>query len=246
MTFAIPRRRCARHGPVVLVLGLALALAACGSPDDDADPVAVADTASSATPAATSPSPIASPIPTVAPSPPPSPTPSPASPTPSPTPSPTRSPLPAKDLPTGVVPVRIEIPSIDLDADVGDLAIGPGDPEVPEAWEDAGWYTTTRNPGEFGPAVIAGHIDSKAGPAVFHRLDELTEGDEVIVHGQDGESRTFTVRDSGQYPKTSLPDEVFGFGQARPELRLITCGGSFDSTAGHYVDNLVVYAASPP
>ncbi|MBY5164175.1 sortase domain-bontaining protein, partial [Salsipaludibacter albus] len=90
---------------------------------------------------------------------------------------------------------------------------------------------------------IAGHIDSKAGPAVFYRLDELDEGDEVIVHGADGETRTFTVRDAGQYPKTDLPDEVFGFGEARPELRLITCGGSFDSAAGHYVDNLVVYAA---
>lgn len=139
--------------------------------------------------------------------------------------------------------MRLEIPSIGVDANLVDLSLGNGDPEVPDAWEDAGWYETTRNPGEIGPAVIAGHIDSKAGPAVFFRLRELAPGDEIIVHGVDGDTATFMVEDSGQYPKTSLPSEVFGFGQPRPELRLITCGGSFDSSVGHYVDNLVVYAA---
>ncbi len=151
------------------------------------------------------------------------------------------------DLPTGIEqPVSLEIPSIGVDAALVGLSLGDGDPEVPTRWEDAGWYETTRNPGEIGPAVIAGHIDSKAGPAVFFRLRELGSGDEVIVHGTDGQSRTFIVEDSGQYPKTALPDEVFGFGQARPELRLITCGGSFDSEVGHYVDNLVVYAHANP
>lgn len=151
------------------------------------------------------------------------------------------------ELPTGIVePVRLEIPSIGVDAAMVGLSLGTGDPEVPSRWQDAGWYETTRNPGEIGPAVIAGHIDSKAGPAVFFRLRELANGDEVIVHGADGQSRTFVVEDSGQYPKTDLPDEVFGFGQARPELRLITCGGSFDSEVGHYVDNLVVYAHASP
>ncbi len=170
-----------------------------------------------------------------------------ATPTPTPTPEATPTPRPLKtpDLPTGITdPVRLEIPSIGVDADIVDLSLGNGDPEVPDAWEDAGWYETTRNPGEIGPAVIAGHIDSKSGPAVFFRLDELEPGDEVIVHGDDGTTASFLVTGSGQYPKTELPEEVFGFGEPEPELRLITCGGSFDSAAGHYVDNLVVYTTA--
>lgn len=144
--------------------------------------------------------------------------------------------------PTGLEPSRIEIPSIGVDAEVVELSLAGGDPEVPSNFADAGWYTSTRNPGETGPAVIAGHIDSRSGPGVFLRLDELEEGDEILIFSADGESRTFIVVGSGQYPKTDLPREVFGFGDPVPELRLITCGGSFDSSAGHYRDNFVVYA----
>lgn len=232
---------------VALLATLALLGSACGSSTEAGDDV-VAQPTTAPTTTAASPSPTTAPSPsptaTSSPSTTPPPTPSPApTETATPTPSPTPAPVNTPTYLDGVTPVRIEIPAIGVDADVVDLAIGPGDPEVPEAWEDAGWYTTTRDPGEIGPAVIAGHIDSKSGPAVFFRLDELDNGDEIIVHGPEGDSRTFTVRDSGQYPKEDLPDEVFGFGQRRPELRLITCGGTFDPDAGHYQDNFVVYAA---
>lgn len=221
-----------------LVTALALVGAACGSPSSDDQGVEAA--ASPSPTAATSPTPSASPTQT--------PTPSPAAtasptPEPTPTPSPPPKPLPTPTYLTGVEPVRVEIPAIGVDAKVVDLAIGPGDPEVPEEWDDAGWYDDTRRPGEIGPSVIAGHIDSKSGPAVFYRLDELVVGDEIIVSGEDGDSRTFVVQDSGQYPKENLPDEVFGYGERVPELRVITCGGTFDRSVGHYQDNFVVYAA---
>ncbi len=227
-----------------LVTALALVGAACGSPSSDDQGVEAAASPSptavaSPTPA---PTPSASPTPTATPSPSPSATASPTS-EPTPTASPTPKPLSTPTYYDGVEPVRIEIPAIGVDATVVDLAIGPGDPEVPERWEDAGWYTNTRNPGEIGPSVLAGHIDSKSGPAVFYRLDELVVGDEIIVSGEDGESRTFVVQDSGQYPKENLPDEVFGYGERVPELRVITCGGTFDRSVGHYQDNFVVYAA---
>lgn len=229
-----------------LVTALALVGAACGSPSSDDQG---AEAAASPSPTAVaSPTPAPTPAPTPSASPTPTPTPSPtatASPTPepAPTPLPTPKPLPTPTYLTGVDPVRVEIPAIGVDAKVVDLAIGPGDPEVPEEWDDTGWYDDTRRPGEIGPSVIAGHIDSKSGPAVFYRLDELTAGDEIIVSGEDGDSRTFIVQDSGQYPKENLPDEVFGYGERVPELRVITCGGSFDRSVGHYEDNLVVYAA---
>jgi hypothetical protein len=149
------------------------------------------------------------------------------------------------DVPDGIEPTLIRIPAIGVAADVVDLDLNRRpDPEVPADFDDVGWYTATREPGEIGPAVLAGHIDSKDGPAVFHRLRELEPGDRIVLLDADGDRRVFTVDRAGQYPKTELPQEVFGFGDPRPELRLITCGGAFDTATGHYVDNYVVYASS--
>ena len=145
--------------------------------------------------------------------------------------------------PTGIEPARLAIPALDLDADVIGLTLSGPEPEVPSDFAQTGWYHQTREPGEIGPAVIAGHIDSVDGPAVFARLDELVAGDEILVEADGGERRRFVVTGSGQYPKGDLPAEVFGFGEPEPELRLITCGGTFDRASGHYRDNYVVYAA---
>lgn len=146
-------------------------------------------------------------------------------------------------LPVGIQPARILIPRIGVDAVTVDLDLRGPEPEVPRDFAQVGWYYQTRQPGEIGPAVMAGHIDSARGPAVFHRLDELVVGDQVIVEDGAGTRRTFSVTGSGQYPKEALPDEVFGFAQPVPQLRLITCGGAFDRTSGHYRDNYVVYAS---
>lgn len=148
----------------------------------------------------------------------------------------------AAALPTGIVPERIRIPVLGVDAPTVDLGYESATAiEVPDRAADAGWFTPSRLPGEIGPSVIAGHVDLDGGPAVFHRLRELEAGDEVFVTGVDGDSRTFEVTGQGQYPKDELPPEVFGFGDAVPELRLITCGGVFDAQEGHYRDNVVVY-----
>lgn len=147
-----------------------------------------------------------------------------------------------RDYPEGIVPVRVEIPAIGVDAGITDLSLAGSEPEVPQDFSQVGWYVQTREPGEIGPAVLAGHVDSRNGPAVFFELDSLQPGDEIVVTGEEGRRR-FLVDDVGQYPKDQLPDEVFGFGDAQPQLRLITCGGSFDESSGHYRDNVVVYAS---
>lgn len=148
----------------------------------------------------------------------------------------------AEDLEPGITPERIIIPTIGVDAPVGGLSLAGPAPEVPTNFDDAGWYTQTVRPGDLGPAVIAGHIDSKTGPAVFFKLDQLAQGDLIQIQGDQGDDRSFEVIDSGQYLKEQLPDEVFAFGQREPELRLITCGGVFDRESGHYQDNYVIYA----
>lgn len=148
----------------------------------------------------------------------------------------------ARALPTGLLPVGLWIPAIDLRADIVDITLAGPEPEVPSDFDQVGWYRQTRYPGEIGPAIFAGHIDSTTGPAVFSRLDELVPGDRIVVNGYYLDERTFEVTATGQYPKDELPDEVFGFGEPVPELRLITCGGTFDRRTNHYVDNYVVYA----
>ncbi len=107
----------------------------------------------------------------------------------------------------------------------------------------AGWYSPGASPGEAGNAVIVGHVDSaQLGPAVFFNLGALVAGDTIVVTRQDGRAATFTVREVGSYPKTAFPAaQVYG-PSAVPALRVVTCGGVFDRTAGSYLNNIVVYA----
>jgi Sortase domain len=147
--------------------------------------------------------------------------------------------------PTGRVadPVRVEIPSIGVSAPIIRLGLNSDRTlEVPEDYGDAGWWSGGPRPGEAGPAVIVGHVDSYTGPAVFYRLRELGPGDEVAVVRRDGSRVRFTVQGSEQYPKDEFPTaRVYGRTDG-PTLRLVTCGGAFDSSTGHYVDNAIVYA----
>lgn len=184
----------------------------------------------------------------------PTPTPSPTS-NPAPTPSPDVSPSEALDitttpgggagLPTGIVPTRVRIPAIGVDATCVEVNLRADEVEVPD-FGFAGWWVQTRRPGEIGPAVIGAHVDSRSGPDVFFRLRDLRTGDEITVADESGATRTFVVdQDPIQVKKDQRPPEVFGFGEPRPELRLITCGGDFNPNTGHYVDNIVVFAHDP-
>jgi sortase (surface protein transpeptidase) len=140
-------------------------------------------------------------------------------------------------------PVRIEIPAIGVSAAVIRLGLNrDGSMQVPADFGLTGWFTGSPAPGETGPAVIAGHIDSRSGPAVFYRLRELRPGDGVAVTRADGTTVHFAVDSVAQYPKRAFPTEAV-FGPApEPLLRLITCGGTFDRFRKSYRDNIVVTA----
>ncbi|GAA2239738.1 hypothetical protein GCM10010413_46750 [Promicromonospora sukumoe] len=140
-------------------------------------------------------------------------------------------------------PVRISIPSIDVDAGFENLGIGQdGRLEAPVDYDLAGWYADGVEPGDVGPAIVAGHVDSRTAPAVFVRLDELDPGAEVLVEMSDGEVLTFETTRSTQSAKSAFPTADVYSNVPAPELRLVTCAGDFDSGSGHYVDNLVVFA----
>jgi sortase (surface protein transpeptidase) len=140
-------------------------------------------------------------------------------------------------------PTRLRIPEIGVDTKLVALDLrADRTMEVPRDFALAGWYRRAPTPGERGPAVIAGHFDSRRGPAVFYRLRELRPGDPVTVHRADGTTVDFRVEQVGRYPKDAFPTaRVYG-NLDHAGLRLITCGGTFDRSSGHYRDNVVVYA----
>jgi sortase (surface protein transpeptidase) len=139
-------------------------------------------------------------------------------------------------------PVSIRIPVIGVDARVVPVGLGPGRTMKVPAVDLAGWYEPGPRPGEAGPAVIVGHVDSRRGPAVFFRLGRLHRGDRIVVGRAKGPARSFVVEWVERQPKQALPTERIWNDTRQPVLRLITCGGSFDRATGHYRDNVIVYA----
>jgi sortase (surface protein transpeptidase) len=139
--------------------------------------------------------------------------------------------------------VEISIPAIGVRSSLAGLGIDDAGALVPPTdFAQAGWFTAGPLPGDVGPAVIAGHVDSRTGPAVFFRLEELAVDDTVLVTRSDGRDVEFRVTRVAQYPKDDFAtDEVYG-PTTGPELRLITCGGTFDRSRRSYEDNVVVYA----
>jgi hypothetical protein len=142
-------------------------------------------------------------------------------------------------------PVALRIPSIKVSTKrLVDLRLDDkGELEAPKDFQRAGWYAAGPTPGEFGPSVIAAHVDSHLGPAVFYRLGALKKGAKVMVDRKDGSTATFVVDRVERYPKAQFPtSEVYADTGGRAELRLITCGGDVDQRSGHYLDNVVAYA----
>jgi sortase (surface protein transpeptidase) len=140
-------------------------------------------------------------------------------------------------------PVRLTVPSIGIDTSLQQLALlANGTLQPPSSWNVAGWYAAGVKPGEVGPAVIAGHIDSTSGPAVFYRLDRLAIGAQAQVVEQNGTTLTFVVDDVQSFPKDSFPTQAVYGPTPYPELRLITCTGDFDYKTHNYLSNLVVTA----
>jgi hypothetical protein len=139
--------------------------------------------------------------------------------------------------------VSIRIEAIGASAPVDPLGLNAdGTLEVPTDFQRAGYYTGRPPPGTPGPAIIAAHVDSKTGPAVFYRLRDLKPGDEVVVTRADGSEVAFAVDRVEQHPKDAFPTEAVYGATPGATLRLVTCGGSFDRRSRHYRDNLIAFA----
>jgi hypothetical protein len=143
-------------------------------------------------------------------------------------------------------PVRVSVPSVGISAPLIPLSLhDDGSLEVPplHRTDEAGWFQNGPTPGERGPAVIAGHVDSTSDKGVFYRLGEMLPGQLIKVTRRDGTAPVFRVYRIETVAKDDFPDHAVYGPVAHAALRLITCGGSFDSATGHYTDNLIVYAS---
>ncbi|MGH9073538.1 MAG: class F sortase [Acidimicrobiales bacterium] len=145
-------------------------------------------------------------------------------------------------------PVSIDIPAIDVQSKLQYLGLNAnGTIQVPQPgplYNEAAWYEYSPTPGQVGPSVIEGHIDSAAeGPSVFFHLGALKPGEDVDVTLADRTVAVFRITGVREYPKASFPRFTVYGNTDYAALRLLTCGGQFDSTTHHYLSNIVVFAS---
>lgn len=143
-------------------------------------------------------------------------------------------------------PVRVRIPAIGVNTVVNPIGLAPdGTLAVPQPGphlDQAAWFRNSPTPGQPGPSIIEGHVDSSAGPSVFFRLGAIKPGDTVVVNRKDGSVVTFRVNAVRDFLKSNFPTNlVYGSQLGEPTLRLITCS-DFDTAIHHHVGNEVVFA----
>ncbi len=143
----------------------------------------------------------------------------------------------------GIEPVKVNVPAIGVDAKVEKVGLlDNGEMGVPDSTERVGWFEPGTKAGNVGNSVLAGHVDSYEGPAVFFDLKDLKKGDEIKVTNADGKELTFVVRKLKSYPYDDAPiEDIFGETDKRM-LNLITCTGTFDQETSNHLERLVVFS----
>jgi hypothetical protein len=144
------------------------------------------------------------------------------------------------------LPASVRIPAIGVDARIIPLGLGPdGIVNVPLLSTPylTSWFDGGVTPGQIGPAVLFGHVDSAyTGPAVFYRLGDLRPGNLVYVTREDRLTAVFQVDAVDLYSEWDFPDQEIYGSTGRPVLRLVTCGGQFDTQTHLYLDRTVAWA----
>jgi sortase (surface protein transpeptidase) len=141
------------------------------------------------------------------------------------------------------VPTGIEVPAIHVTRD-SIMKLGFNEDrtlQVPPDAATVGWFSRGAAPGTVGPAVFASHINYAGKKGGFADIGQLAAGDEVTVHRADGTSVVFTVDRVTRASKQAFPTAAVYGPTTRPEIRLITCGGTFDASTRNYEDNVIVF-----
>jgi LPXTG-site transpeptidase (sortase) family protein len=154
-----------------------------------------------------------------------------------------RTPAPVKPLARSV-PSRLRIPKLHVNSPIMKLGLNADHTiQVPPLSRPnlTGWWDGGPTPGEKGASVILGHNVGNGHPSVFEKLGTLKPGDRVEVTRGNGSVATFEITNLEQIPKSRFPTEKVYGKLSYPGIRLITCGGRFDSSWGHHVDNVIAY-----
>lgn len=144
-------------------------------------------------------------------------------------------------------PTQLRIPAINVNTEVTSIGKNPdGTIAVPDKGPDynkAAWYKHSPTPGQSGPTMIEGHVDSaEQGASVFYRLGELKQDEKIFVRRADGKVVVYQIHEVGQYEKDDFPtDRVYGHTD-NPTLRLVTCGGQYLQDIDQYESNTIVFA----
>ncbi|MEG3628837.1 class F sortase [Streptomyces poriticola] len=156
--------------------------------------------------------------------------------------------LPAAHRPLdAALPERLDIPELGIRAPVLARGLdGKGALQAPpyDRAGAVGWYAAGATPGEAGTALLVGHVDTETRPAVFYKISTLEPGETIRVVRDGAGVAEFTVDDIQVLTRDSF-DAHQAYGphrSGRAELRLITCGGSFDKVSNRYTANVVVSA----
>lgn len=141
-------------------------------------------------------------------------------------------------------PVSIKIPAMFIDQPLVGLRVNRSDGSLtpPDGWNDIGWWSAGPAPGAAGAAVIAGHVDSKTGPAVFAGLGSLKAGSKIVIDRADGSVATYAVYQTSYFDRDHFPSDVVYRQKGSSELHLLTCAGQWERGAQHYAQNYVVFA----
>jgi len=142
------------------------------------------------------------------------------------------------------VPVHLSIPALGISVPLSELGLNVnGTVSVPTNFRVPGWFKYGPTPGQKGSAVILGHVDNTSGPAVFFQLVNLRIGDRVIVTLANHKTVKFAVIGLRMFTKTNFPDKLVYGPRTYSALQLVTCGGIFDHSTGHYLSNVVVFTS---
>jgi LPXTG-site transpeptidase (sortase) family protein len=142
------------------------------------------------------------------------------------------------------VPSRLRIPKLHVNSPIMKLGLNADHTiQVPPLDQPnlTGWWDGGPTPGEKGASVILGHNVGNGHPSVFEKLGTLKPGDTVQVTRDNGSVATFEITKLEQIAKSRFPTEKVYGRLSYPGIRLITCGGRFDASWGHHVDNIIVY-----
>jgi hypothetical protein len=146
--------------------------------------------------------------------------------------------------PKDPAPSFLTVAGTTISMPVVEVGVSPnGAMEIPEPFNEAGWYRFGPAPGAAaGTAVVAAHVDTTSDTAPFSQLRSLAPGALVTVQRSGAAPVTFRVTGVELMAKDAFDGASVFRRDGPPELKLVTCGGRWLDEQHDYGDNVIVTA----